>query len=372
MKNGFAALITLLCFLAGCGEPDAVELERQRTADSLALCAAPLPARFAAATATDSISPAQTAARDGMVWIPGGSFAMGAADRDGRKDEYPRHQVTVNGFWMDETEVTNQQFAAFVEATGYKTTAERKPDWEELKKQLPPGTPKPADSLLVASSLVFFASGSPIPLHDASQWWRWTNGADWQHPQGPQSNIKGKENHPVVHISWDDANAYAKWAGKRLPTEAEWEFAARGGMKDKPFTWGDERVTEGKQKANIWQGRFPDDNKQLDGYAGTAPVKTFVPNRYGLYDMAGNVWEWCSDWYHEAYYDTFNGKISVNPKGPAASHDSQEPGVPKRVVRGGSFLCHDSYCASYRVSARMKTSPDTGLEHTGFRCVKDN
>ncbi|RYY22581.1 MAG: formylglycine-generating enzyme family protein, partial [Chitinophagaceae bacterium] len=355
-------VLSIWAFAAvACGEQDADQLARQRVADSLAHCAVPLPARYAlSAVNTDTVTVSQEVTTDGMVWIPGGSFMMGAVDREGRADEYPRHHTTVKGFWMDETEVTNRQFATFVKATGYKTTAERKPEWEELKKQLPPGTPKPADNLLVASSLVFVASDAPIPLNDASQWWQWTTGANWKHPRGPESDIKGRDDYPVVHISWDDANAYARWAGKRLPTEAEWEFAARAGLKDKPYTWGDEAVNKGSQKANIWQGRFPDDNTQLDGFAGTAPVKSFAPNRYGLYDMAGNVWEWCNDLYHENFYETLNGKSVTNPAGPSTSYDSQEPGVPKRVVRGGSFLCHESYCASYRVSARMKTSPDTG------------
>ncbi|RYF98673.1 MAG: formylglycine-generating enzyme family protein, partial [Chitinophagaceae bacterium] len=307
--------------------------------------------------------------RKGMVFIDGGAFNMGAVDKIGRDDEYPQHQVSVDGFWMDVTEVTNGQFAAFVKATGYVTTAEQKPDWEELKKQVPPGTPKPADSLLVPASLVFAATSSPVPLDNPAQWWQWVSGANWKHPQGPQSTIEGKDNYPVVQVSWDDANAYAKWAGKRLPTEAEWEFAARSKMQGKVYTWGDEPVTQGKQKTNIWQGRFPDDNKLQDGFAGSAPVRSFTPNSYGLYDIAGNVWEWCSDWYDSNYYNTVNGAAAKNPHGPSASNDPQEPGVPKRVVRGGSFLCHESYCASYRVSARMKTSPDTGLEHTGFRCV---
>jgi formylglycine-generating enzyme len=368
-------LLVMAIMLFSCRDEEAIRQAAYE--DSLAHCAAPLPARFGHSPNNDSthvtgsdqaLDPAST---NGMKWVPGGQFMMGSSDKEGRRDEYPTHQVTVKGFWMDETEVTNAQFAAFVKATGYLTTAERKPDWEEIRKQLPPGTPKPADSLLVASSLVFAASNSPIPLNDASQWWRWTSGADWQHPQGPQSSLKGKENYPVVHISWDDANAYAKWAGKRLPTEAEWEFAARAGLKDNIYTWGNEPVNQGRQKANIWQGRFPDDNKKLDGFGGAAPVKSFMPNSYGLYDMAGNVWEWCADWYHESWYDQLAGKTVSDPEGPSSSHDSQEPGVPKRVVRGGSFLCHDSYCASYRVSARMKTSPDTGLEHTGFRCVAD-
>jgi sulfatase modifying factor 1 len=369
MKKRVAGIVSFGIILMGCGSGNIEESNNIAHKDSAALCATPMPSRFAVSSSGTTFKGADSAAKEGMVWIEGGKFTMGASDNQGRQDEYPQHPVQVNGFWMDVTEVTNAQFAAFTAATGYITTAEKKPDWEEIKKQVPVGTPKPPDSLLVPSSLVFAASSSPIPLNDASQWWRWTTGANWKHPQGPASDLKGKEKYPVVQISWDDANAYAKWAGKRLPTEAEWEYAARSGMQGKVYTWGDEPVNQGKQKANIWQGRFPDDNKALDGYTGSAPVKSFMPNSYGLYDIAGNVWEWCSDWYDETYYMSIATATAVDPKGPASSNDPQEPGVPKRVVRGGSFLCHDSYCASYRVSARMKTSPDTGLEHTGFRCV---
>lgn len=294
---------------------------------------------------------------------------MGSSDGQGRPDEYPRHKVRLDGFWMDVNEVTNAQFQEFVDATGYVTTAERAPNWEELKQQLPPGTPKPADSLLMPASLVFISPSQPVPLDDASNWWQWTRGANWRHPEGPASTIEGKENYPVVHISWDDAQAYCKWAGKRLPTEAEWEYAARGGLINKPYSWGDEDVESGTKKANTWQGHFPDVNTVKDGFKGLAPVKSFAPNGYGLYDMAGNVWEWCNDWYRPDYYEQLKNKLSINPKGPAFGFDPDEPHAPKRVVRGGSFLCHASYCSSYRVSARMKTSPDTGLSHTGFRCV---
>jgi formylglycine-generating enzyme len=339
--------------------------------DTVMSCTANLPSRFVVNTTIDSITTSGNSSYAGMVKIPGGEFLMGAADKEGRADEYPQHAVHVDGFWMDATEVTNAMYQKFVNATGYITTAERTPDWEELKKQLPPGTPKPADSVLVAASLVFMPPANAIQLHDVSQWWQWVKGADWKHPQGPRSSIRGKEDLPVVHVSWDDAMAYAKWAGKRLPTEAEWEWAARAGLTNQPYTWGNESVDKGKPKANIWQGHFPDRNLLTDGFARVAPVRSFAANAYGLYDMAGNVWEWCSDWYRSDYYTETNGKKLTNPAGPASSYDPDEPTVPKRVVRGGSFLCHASYCASYRVSARMKTSPDTGLEHTGFRCVKN-
>lgn len=296
---------------------------------------------------------------------------MGADNKQASEDEYPKHKVTVDGFWIDETEVSNAQFAKFVKATGYITTAERKPEWEELKKQAPPGTPKPPDSVLVAAALVFKPSKTPVDLGDYTQWWSWQKGANWQHPQGPKSSIKGKENYPVVQVSWEDAMAYCKWAGKRLPTEAEWEFAARGGLVNTVYSWGDEHVDIGKPKCNSWQGKFPYLNEEKDGFYGLAPIKSFAPNGYGLYDVAGNVWEWCNDFYDYNYYKSFKSEAN-NPKGPQQSYDPEEPYSNKHSTRGGSFLCNDSYCSGYRVSRRMKCSYDTGLEHLGFRCVKDN
>jgi formylglycine-generating enzyme required for sulfatase activity len=299
---------------------------------------------------------------------------MGAVkgDQHARPDESPRHRVAVDAFLMDETEVTNAQFRKFAQATGYVTTAEKKPDWEELKKQLPPGTPKPPDDVLVAGSIVFTAPRGPVPLDAPAEWWRFVPGASWKHPLGPDSRIDGKDDYPVVQISWDDATAFAKWAGKRLPTEAEWEWACRGGVEDVIHAWGNEDVAQGKPKANTFEGRFPDKDVARDGFAGIAPVKKFAANGYGLYDMAGNVWEWCSDWYRHDYYEACAaaGAVLRNPAGPKDSFDPDEPTTPKRVQRGGSFLCHDSYCASYRASARMKASPDTGLSHSGFRCVR--
>jgi sulfatase modifying factor 1 len=338
--------------------------------DSIMACETNLPSRFPNPSDTTSITQGENSL-EGMIKIPGGEFMMGASDNEGRKDEYPQHKVRVSAFWMDATEVTNAQFKKFTDATGYITTAERKPDWEELKKQLPAGTPKPDDSLLVAASLVFTPPDHPIPLDDASQWWTWEKGTNWKHPQGPNSDIKGKDNYPVVHISWDDAMAYCKWSGKRLPTEAEWERAARAGLNNNKYPWGNEDPESGSPKANTWQGNFPDKNTKEDKYYNAAPVRSFAANHYGLYDMAGNVWEWCNDWYRADYYQQIKDQLAINPKGPADSYDPMEPTVPKKVVRGGSFLCNASYCKGYRVTSRMKTSPDTGLEHTGFRCVKD-
>jgi formylglycine-generating enzyme required for sulfatase activity len=308
----------------------------------------------------------------GMVWVPAGSFRMGADNQQAEPDEYPKHKVSVDGFWIDKTEVTNAQFEKFVKATGYITTAERKPDWNELKKQMPPGTEKPADSLLVAASLVFVPANHQVNLNDYSQWWAWKAGANWKHPHGPGSDIKGKSNYPVVQVSWFDAVAYSKWAGKRLPTEAEWERAARGGLQDKIYPWGNQKVSEGLARANTWEGNFPYKNTLRDHYYYLAPVSSFAPNGYGLYDMAGNVWEWCADFYNNNYYKTVNNPTGVNnPKGAPKSYDPDEPYAIKRVVRGGSFLCNDSYCSGYRVSRRMKTTEDSGMEHLGFRCVSN-
>ena len=316
----------------------------------------------------------------GMVWIPGGEFRMGSTDRLARADEQPVHRVRVRGFWMDVTEVTNAQFRAFADATGYKTVAERPVDWNELKKQVPEGTPKPPDEMLAAGSLVFTQPAPDQPAEEYFNWWTWTTGANWRHPQGPASSLEGRDEHPVVHIAYEDARAYCAWAGKRLPTEAEWEFAARGGLDGKVNAWGDEAVDPGAGKAwrcNIWQGEFPRRNFAFDGFVRTAPARTYAPNGYGLFQMAGNVWEWCADLYADnAYAERIRGlepgAAVIDPKGPAKSRDPRNPHAPdSRVHRGGSFLCNDSYCASYRPSARMAASPDSALEHLGFRCVKD-
>ena len=291
-----------------------------------------------------------------MVWIPGSTFQMGS---DEFPDSRPVHPVTVNGFWMDEHEVTNAQFAGFVRQTGYVTVAER-----PLNPQDYPGVPS---SELVPGSAVFTPPAQNVSLNNPLQWWTYVGGANWQHPKGPTSTIKGHENEPVVHVSYEDAAAYAKWAGKRLPTEAEWEFAAQGGKGQRTYYWGNELKPAGKWVANIYQGDFPRQNALEDGFAEAAPVKTFPPNAYGLYDMDGNVWEWCQDFYRPDYYIN---SLASNPNGPPDSYDPDEPNAIKRVQRGGSFLCSDQYCARYKAGSRGKGEVTSGSNNLGFRCVK--
>ena len=284
----------------------------------------------------------------GMRWIPGGEFLMGTDDPDSTANERPAHRVRLDGFWMDEHDVTNA----------------------ELKKQVPPGTPRPQDSKLVPGALVFTPPDREVPLNDLEGWWRWTAGADWRHPAGPGSNIDGKGDYPVVQVSWDDAVAYARWAGRRLPTEAEWEYAARGGLEGQRFVWGNEFRPGGRHMANTCQGKFPVKDTAEDGYAGTSPVTAFPPNGYGLYDMAGNVWQWCSDWYRaDLHQRGARLDCCINPTGPSETFDPADPHAPRRVIKGGSFLCNVAYCESYRPSARRGTSPDTGSSHVGFRCA---
>ena len=296
----------------------------------------------------------------GMVYIPGGKFSRGT--KTAELNALPVRRIVVDPFFMDATEVTNANYSRFVESTGYVTIAEQKPD----PKDFPGADPK----LLVPGSVVFtppevkvekWLPGSHL------QWWRWQPGACWKHPKGPGSDIKGLDDHPVVHVAWEDAMAYAKWLGKRLPTEAEWEFAARGGLAGKMHVWGKDKTPGGKHMANIWQGRFPLRNTEADGFTLTAPVKSYPPNGYGLYEMSGNVWEWCYDWYRPDYYQYAPSK---NPIGPESGFDPREPTIPKRVSRGGSFLCSDEYCVNYRVGNRGSSDPMTGLNHTGFRCVR--
>ncbi|WP_420321767.1 formylglycine-generating enzyme family protein [Flagellimonas sp.] len=309
---------------------------------------------------------------DGMVWIPGGTFIQGAVpqDKEAMHHEKPAHEVAVDGFFMDTTQVTNAKFSKFVKETGYVTVAERIPDWEELKKQLPEGTPKPHDSILQPGSLVFKKTKSSVPnLYDFSQWWTWSIGTNWKNPEGPGSTIKGKADHPVVHISYEDALAYCKWANRRLPTEAEWEYAARGGKSGTLFFWGND-VSQLSKYSNTWEGEFPVENTQVDGFEGSSPVGTFPANNFGLYDMSGNVWEWTNDWYNPKYYEELLTKgIERNPKGAEHPYNPSNPYAKEKVIRGGSYLCSDSYCASYRISARMASTMDSSMGHLGFRTV---
>lgn len=378
MKHHFLILLAFLLATFACsrnrpsssGVPAGTTDSTRHPSAGLACCS-DLPDRFQTTPAptTGTANPV-IADLAGMVLIPGGKFMMGGDSIWGRPDEFPAHPVEISPFYMDIHEVTNRQFQAFVDATGYVTTAERKPDWEELKKQVPPGTPKPPDEVMVAASLVFTPPNHAVPLDNPQVWWSWVPGADWKHPEGPQSNLAGREDHPVVHVSWDDAVAYCQWAGKRLPTEAEWEYAARGGAAAAIYPWGNELVTRGSLKANVWEGNFPNQNSARDGFRGTAPAGKFPANPYGLHDLAGNVWEWVSDWYDAGYYaHCRQAGVVVNPQGPATPNDPDEPLAPKKVTRGGSFLCSDQYCSGFRIGARMKTTRDTGLSHTGFRCV---
>ena len=300
-------------------------------------------------------------APEGMAWIPGGWFWMGSEDED-FPDSKPVHLVYVDGFWMDKTEVTNEEYARFVKAAGYVTVAEKQADPKDF-----PGIPA---KNLKPFSIVFKQLG-PNDMFDLKShqgWWDIGYGASWKHPEGPKSDLKGREKHPVVHICWLDAMAYCKWAKKRLRTEAEWEFAARGGLDRKKHCWGDELTPNKKWQCNIWQGNFPIKNTKEDGFERTAPVGSFPANGYGLFDMAGNAWEWCSDWYHP---ETYTKEPRRNPKGPASGFDPNEPGHPKRVQRGGSFLCADNYCARYIVGARGKGEISSAAVHTGFRCVRN-
>ncbi|MFM7412446.1 MAG: formylglycine-generating enzyme family protein, partial [Planctomycetota bacterium] len=317
------------------------------------------------------------AAPAGMAWVPGGEFSMGCSDprdrpfggHDAMDDARPIHRVRVAGFWMDTHEVTNDQFAEFVAATGYVTEAERTPRAEDF--------PGAAPESLVPGSIVFTPPAGPVPLRDASgtahlQWWSYVPGACWKHPLGPDSDLSGRGAEPVVHVGHADAAAYAAWAGKRLPTEAEWEFAARGGLAGSMYPWGDEFRPAGRWMANTWQGRFPADDSAEDGFAGIAPVGSFPPNGYGLLDVSGNVWEWCSDWYRpDTYARDAAGGLVADPRGPESSFDPLEPGQAKRVQRGGSFLCSDAYCSRYIVGTRGKGEVASATNHCGFRCVQD-
>lgn len=329
------------------------------------------PQWLVAATACVAATTCAVAAEPvGMVWIEAGEFTMGTDDRQSFQNERPAHRVKVDGFWIDQTPITNAQFAEFVEATGYATTAEQEVDWEELKKQAPPGTPKPSAELLQPGSLAFTPPDHPVSLRNMAGWWTWTNGASWRAPEGPGSSNDDRADHPVVQVSWDDAIAYAEWAGKRLPTEAEWEFASRGGRQQSRFHWGDEFQPDGKYMANTFTGTFPHKNTAEDGYERTAPVEAFPANGYGLFDMAGNTWEWTADRYRADRHERLKKLGTVeNPQGPDETFYPGDPRTDRRVIKGGSFLCHVSYCESYRPTARRATPTDTGSAHVGFRCV---
>jgi len=378
-RNGRAALIFgMVVVIVAAITILAVKRSRSRpaanTIESPAACeACPSVGSIAfAPTASNSDRPSGRPPA-GMVWIPGGEFSMGSTVESESlcglagvtRDALPVHRVYVDGFWMDQTELTNEEFEKFVNATGYVTIAERTPTKEEF-----PGAPP---ENLVAGSTVFTPTKSKVPLDDYLQWWRYVKGANWRHPEGPQSNLKGKEKYPVVQIAYDDALAYARWAGKRLPTEAEWEFAARGGLTGKIYSWGDDFQPNGKAMANTYQGKFPVKDTGADGFAGLAPVASFAPNGYGLYDVAGNAWEWVSDWYAADYYSELakSGGVARNPKGPTAPFDPAEPRAQKRVQRGGSFLCSDQYCSRYMVGTRGKGEVSTASNHLGVRLVMD-
>jgi formylglycine-generating enzyme required for sulfatase activity len=304
------------------------------------------------------------ATHDGMVWIQGGTFRMGSANF--YPEEAPVHDETVDSFWIDAYEVTNEAFSRFVNETQYVTVAERPPKAEDY-----PGAPPEA---LVAGSLVFHKTRGPVDLRDWSQWWSYVHGAQWRHPEGPGTDLEDRMNHPVVHVAYEDVQAYAQWAGKALPTEAEWEYAARGGLEGARFVWGDEMEPHGKVLANTWQGDFPWQNLLKDGYERTSPVGAFPPNGYGLYDMAGNVWEWTSDWYRAKHIAT-PGTSCCSVSSPRAavegSYDPAQPHVhiPRKVLKGGSHLCAPNYCLRFRPAARSPQMIDTGMSHLGFRCI---
>lgn len=318
----------------------------------------------------DQSATGTSAAPPGMVWVPGGEFTMGTDEEAAYEAERPAHRVQIDGFWMDETEVTNDQFGKFVDATGYITVAEKKPEWEQLKKQMPPGSKQPPEENLIPGSLVFTPPPYAVTLDDYSQWWSFRPGANWRQPEGLGSSLDGKLNHPVVHVAYDDALAYCAWAGKRLPTEAEWEFASRGGLESQRYSWGADFRPQEKYMANTFQGVFPATNVGEDGFSGSSPVRAFPPNRYGLYDMIGNAWEWTSDYFNANYYtELAKSRVTLNPNGPDKSFDPNEPYAEKRVTRGGSFLCANDYCVNYRPSARQGTAFDSGMSHISFRCA---
>ena len=299
-----------------------------------------------------------------MVWLEGGTFFMGSDDH--YPEEAPRHPVRVDGFRIDPRPVTNREFAAFVEATGHVTSAEIAPDPKDYPGALP--------EMCQAGSLLFVPTMGPVDLADWRNWWDFRFGADWRHPYGPDSDIEGLEDHPVVHVTFDDAEAYAAWAGKSLPTEAEWEYAAWGGREGGEYAWGDELEPGGTHAANVWQGDFPWQNTRGDGWLRTSPVASYPANGFGLYDMIGNVWEWTSDWYRARHPEAKDKPccIPTNPRGGprSDSHDRCDgAAIPRKVVKGGSHLCAPNYCRRYRPAARHPQPVDTSASHIGFRCI---
>lgn len=356
--NIFKSIPLFIIIFVSC-QSGAKNKETVNFPDSAAMCyTSAIPSRFSAIQ-KDSLEKNMIGVdKSEMVMIEGGTYEMGS---NSFQDAQPIHKVTVNSFYMDAHEVTNAQFEAFVKATGYITVAERPLD----PKDFPGADP----SLLVPGSAVFKAPNQVQGLQNHLQWWEYVPDANWRQPEGPNSSIKGRENHPVTQLAYQDAEAYAKWAGKRLPTEAEWEYAAKAGKhQQETYYWGSEKLENGKWLANIYQGEFPTKNTKEDGFENTAPVKSFPPNAYGLYDMEGNVWEWCSDYYRPDFYQN---SPKENPKGPADSYDPQEPGTIKRVQRGGSFLCNDNYCERYKAGSRGKGEINSPTNNVGFRCVKD-
>ena len=317
---------------------------------------------------------------DGMVFIKGGTFSMGAdtpsnyenmtATALPQKDEYPKHKVKIDDFYMDKHEVTIGEFQEFVQATNYITVAELDINWDDIKAQVPAGTPKPSNESLRAGSLIFSSKTGQTDNNSLHNWWSFKTGVSWKNPDGLNRNISEIKNHPVTHISWYDALAYAKWKGKRLPTEAEYEYAMRGGQDKTMYPWGNEMLTSSSKQGNFFQGNFPYTNTGEDGFKKTAPVMSFPPNGYGLFDISGNVWEWTMDWYSAKYEGIPNDSQFINnPKGPEQTYEVYDPNAINKVVRGGSFLCNDSWCSGFRNARRMRLSPDSGMEHLGFRLV---
>jgi len=367
MTIGVVTLAVMVLTMAGCRSGEAPAAGDASRPESHAGHQASPAARSAdsdrAAAVRIDTTPAPEPAPEGMVWIPGGTFWMGC-ENCGMPDALPAHLVSVDGFFMDRTPVTNREFARFATATKYVTVAER-----QLNPQDYPGVPL---DKLKPGSAVFSPTAQPVPLDNPLQWWRYVPGASWKHPAGPGSSLRDRDDHPVVHVAFEDVSAYAAWAGKRLPTEAEFEFAARGGLDRNLYPWGNELTPGGKAVANTWQGRFPTRDAGEDGFLGTSPVTAFQSNAFGLYDMGGNVWQWCADWYRPDYYSTVAaaGAVAHNPAGPKDSFDPQEPGAAKRVLRGGSYLCTDQYCARYLVGSRGKSEVSSGTSNLGFRLVR--